>query len=402
LSNFLRQNLKVFDKLSREQVQGVFEDAINEMDRLATVLDSFNLGIFVCSAMHKLLLKNKAADRLLLLKEHEQGADYVWKVIRDEAISQFLHDELKSGDKVEGRDIVFHISEQTQRILSFSVLPLVKEYKVTGSLIVVEDVTEKRAKESALRRIESLASLTTLAAGIAHEIKNPLASISIHTKLLQKELVKAKKKYEEKEQEPLANYENLERHISIVNDEIHTLNGIVVDFLLAVRPMNLTIIRSDINKLVLEMIKFLSLELDEAKIKCVVLLQKKLPLIEFDERYMKQALLNLIKNAKDAMSGGGTLTIRTALAENDVTISIDDTGCGISDSDKSKIFEPYFTTKQTGTGIGLTLVFKIVREHKGEITVKSKLGEGTSFVITLPIPQTDKRLLDYNGSMYEI
>jgi signal transduction histidine kinase len=124
-----------------------------------------------------------------------------------------------------------------------------------------------------------------------------------------------------------------------------------------------------------------------------------LPLIDFDERYMKQALLNLIKNAIAAMPAGGNLTIQTKAGEAEISLTVRDTGTGISEEHLSKIFEPYFTTKPTGSGLGLTLVFKIIREHQGEITVKSKVGEGTSFIITLPIPQKERRLIKYQGSM---
>jgi signal transduction histidine kinase len=115
----------------------------------------------------------------------------------------------------------------------------------------------------------------------------------------------------------------------------------------------------------------------------------------FDERYMKQALLNLIKNAIAAMPSGGTLSIKTEVKDTDVLVSIADTGTGISDENLLKIFEPYFTTKDTGSGLGLTLVYKIIREHQGEVMVKSKEGEGTTFTIVLPIPQKERRLLGY-------
>jgi signal transduction histidine kinase len=117
---------------------------------------------------------------------------------------------------------------------------------------------------------------------------------------------------------------------------------------------------------------------------------------------MKQALLNLIKNAKAAMPDGGKLTIKTEFRDGEIDILALDTGIGISEANLSKIFEPYFTTKETGSGLGLTLVFKIVRDHRGEITVKSKEGEGTCFKITLPIPQKERRLITFEGGEHAI
>jgi signal transduction histidine kinase len=122
-------------------------------------------------------------------------------------------------------------------------------------------------------------------------------------------------------------------------------------------------------------------------------LEKDLPRTVFDERYMKQALLNLIKNAIAAMPEGGVLSIKTEVKDADALITVTDMGVGISEESLPKIFEPYFTTKSTGSGLGLTLVYKIIHEHKGEISVKSKAGKGASFIISLPIAQKDMRSL---------
>jgi signal transduction histidine kinase len=117
---------------------------------------------------------------------------------------------------------------------------------------------------------------------------------------------------------------------------------------------------------------------------------------------MKQALLNLIKNAQAAMPNGGSLKIKTEKTDTDILISVYDTGVGISEENLSKIFEPFFTTKETGSGLGLTLVFKIIREHLGEISVKSRKGEGTCFTISLPTPQKEKRLITYDGAEADV
>jgi signal transduction histidine kinase len=161
--------------------------------------------------------------------------------------------------------------------------------------------------------------------------------------------------------------------------------------------MNMEFREGDINVLIEEMAGFVRYELEESKIECVLELDKDLPRIDFDERYMKQALLNLIKNAMAAMDGGGRLTLKTEGRDGEIHIVVSDTGIGIFEGNISKIFEPYFTTKETGSGLGLTLVFKIVREHRGDISVKSKEGEGTSFKITLPIHQKERRLITFEG-----
>jgi signal transduction histidine kinase len=119
--------------------------------------------------------------------------------------------------------------------------------------------------------------------------------------------------------------------------------------------------------------------------------------LRIDARYIKQALLNLIKNGVAAMPGGGILRVETLRAGEDVLIRVSDTGTGIPEEITDKIFEPYFTTKPFGTGLGLTIVFKIVKEHFGDISVSSRLGEGTTVTLALPMPQKEKILIDYKG-----
>ncbi|MDR0451880.1 MAG: PAS domain-containing protein [Treponema sp.] len=383
MRDFIQRALTKLNKLTPEQMQDLLISAAAEIDRMETVLDSLNEGVMVCDAQHRLVMANKFAERFLPQnREHEN--DQIWTLIKDDHIREFLCQTLVSGDRVEEKEFDVEFKAK-QRLLSFSVLPLVRNHQVSGSLVYVEDITEKRGKEARLRRAENLASLTTLAAGVAHEIKNPLGSLSIHIQLIQKAVAGNQ-------------LSELDKYIGVVNEEIDRLNRIVVDFLFAVRPMDLEPREGDINALIAELVEFVRYELDEAHIGCVMDLGENLPPIDFDERYMKQALLNLIKNAIAAMDGGGTLTITTGFNDAEIQISVRDTGVGISEENLPKIFEPYFTTKPTGTGLGLTLVFKIVREHQGDLNVKSREGEGTDFVITLPIPQRETRLLAFGNS----
>jgi len=411
MRNFIERALKKLPKMTAEQITELLLSSAEENERLESVLDSLAEGLLVCDEAHNLILINKAAERLLPLVFHDQGERPLWTSVSDERIAEFLKTTLRSGDRVEDREFDVEC-KGIQRLLAVSVLPLVKDRRVTGSLVHVEDITEKRGKEARLRRAENLASLTTLAAGVAHEIKNPLGSISIHIQLIQKAL-KASRAACSDTPEPLENakpmadisnapFDLLDKYLMVVNEEIDRLNRIVVDFLFAVRPMDMEIREGDINNVIRELIDFVRYELQALGIECVLKLDKDLPLLEYDERYIKQALLNLIKNAMAAMSGGGTLTIETSFQSNEARILIQDTGIGIPEENLSKIFEPYFTTKESGSGLGLTLVFKIIKEHRGEISVKSKEKEGASFLITLPIPQKDTKLIAYGGLENEV
>ncbi|MDR1362439.1 MAG: PAS domain-containing sensor histidine kinase [Spirochaetaceae bacterium] len=405
--NLIRNALKKFDKLTYEQLREILNSAANELETFREVLASLVKGLLVCDTRHTLILTNPHAERLLHIPTWIEGGDVVWALVSNREISNFLQETLNMGYRIDDKE--FPVDEKgVRRLLSVSVLPLVDRGHVTGSLITVEDITEKRLNEVKLRQVENLAGLTTVAAGVAHEIKNPLGSLSIHVQLIQKLLNNAVKNIEagasalnmaEANTDNVSvSYTKFNKHITTVNEEIQRLNKIVVDFLFAIRPMEILPAKSDINKLIKDIVKFVHYELKNADIKYKLQMKEDIPIIEIDKRYIKQALLNLIKNSIEAMSGsGGFLTISTESDEQEVTIRIRDTGPGIQEADKARIFEPYFTTKIKGSGLGLTLVFKIIREHSGEIEVDSKVGEGACFTIKLPLPYRDGLLLSYAG-----
>jgi len=150
-----------------------------------------------------------------------------------------------------------------------------------------------------------------------------------------------------------------------------------------------------INELMQELMDFVQYELEENGIVPEMKLGKDIPKIEIDAKYLKQALLNIIKNAIGAMPDGGHLKIRTEKDHGMVNISIEDDGTGISEENMSKIFEPYFTTKDFGSGLGLTVVYKVIKEHQGDISINSLEGKGTTFTISLPLPQNERDLIDW-------
>ena len=387
MSGFYKRALSKINRLTAEQFRELVFSASEEIIRLDTVLDSLPSGILVCDEKHILIKANKAAHRLFSLSRQE--GSLLWELIADETLAAFFQHAIPCGDLVLEHELDMD-AQGHSRLLSVSIYPLVDKSRITGSLVYIDDITEKRNREIRLRRAENLASLTTLAAGVAHEIKNPLGAISIHLQLLQKALLPKKQDEQLKVQ--------MEKYFNILNEEVDRLNRIVVDFLFAVRPMTLDLRDGNINSLVAELAEFIKAELEHAGIRLLLELDEKLLPVLMDERYMKQALLNLIKNAQAAMPKGGLLTIATLGNDNETRISVCDTGIGISQDNLKKMFEPYFTTKDNGTGLGLTLVYKIIREHHGDITVDSREGEGTDFQIILPVHRKEQRLLPYTAA----
>jgi signal transduction histidine kinase len=267
-----------------------------------------------------------------------------------------------------------------------SVLPLLSNGKIEGHVIIIVDITEKKIREMQLRQAESLAALTTLSAGVAHEIKNPLTSIDIHIQLLKKEIAELDG----------AKTKNMKNLLVIVKEEIDRLNSIVQDFLFAVRPMSMNLSMENINEIVKEMTQFLQYELEEADIEVGLELDKDLPKVVVDPKYLKQALLNVIKNSIQAIHENGEIRIKTEQTSvGDVAVQVTDNGEGIPENLIGKIYEPYYTTRKFGTGLGLVIVYKIIKELGGDIKVRSKEGVGSTFSIILPVLEKKKKLLTY-------
>ena len=394
MTDFYRRALSK-SSLTEAQYRELLVSASGEIRRLKAVLDSLPSGILVCDEKHLLVMANKSALHLLPLTQTEGGL--LWEIVLNGDLAAFFQETLQSSDRVLEHEEEIAMRGQN-RLLSISVHPLVDRRQISGSLVHIEDITEKRGRETRLRRAENLASLTTLAAGVAHEIKNPLGSISIHLQLMQKTLNSG---------DSFSGGMNfrgegwgqpealLDKYFGILNEEVERLNRIVVDFLFAVRPMSLELREGNLNSIIHELAEFVCAELEQSKIRLWMELDENLPRTLVDERYIKQALLNLVRNAQAAMPGGGLLTIATMSCDGEIRLSVCDTGIGISPENISKIFEPYFTTKENGTGLGLTLVYKIIREHRGEISVDSREGEGTNFDITLPVCKKEHHLISY-------
>ncbi|MBN1525342.1 MAG: PAS domain S-box protein [Spirochaetales bacterium] len=385
MRKFIERTLEKLPKLDIQRIRHLIAQMAGENELLEMVLHSMTDGVLVTDENHLLLLFNKSAERLLPFRKQEILEKTLWDMIDDPEIARFFGESLTNKEII--RDKSFIVGTGTTRTLSISIMPLVKEGTVHGSLIHVEDITEKKSNEARLRRAESLASLTTLAAGVAHEIKNPLGSIGIHLQLSQKEM-KGKKNIKT---------DTISHNLEIIAEEVERLNRIVVDFLFAVRPMNIQLELTNINHVIRELVEFLKFELAEAGVKVELELGQHLPQVMLDDKYLKQALLNLVQNSISAMPEGGTLKLETLRRGQDVVLRIIDTGSGIPPDIMDKIFEPYFTTKDFGSGLGLTLVYKIIKEHMGEISVTSKEGKGTTFSISLEIPQSEKKLIGYGG-----
>jgi len=230
-----------------------------------------------------------------------------------------------------------------------------------------------------------LAFLHRLADGLAHEIKNPLSTMSINLTLLQEDWERAAAARNPGSPERTPREERSLKRIRTLQSEVNRLDHILEDFLHYARGGEVNRRPEDVPRIVRELLEFVEPEDERAGIRHHVLLPVGLPLVLADEGQMKQAVLNLLVNARQAMPDGGELLVRVERVGNDVAIIITDTGIGMSEEKLEHCFDEYWSDKKGGTGLGLSTARRIVEEHGGRISAISEVGRGTSFTITLPL-----------------
>jgi PAS domain S-box-containing protein len=388
MRGFIRRALTKLDKLDKRQIRNIVYDLARENERLEGVMETAADSIILTDLDHRVVMYNTAAEKFLLTSLfHGLYGRKLWTIIADRELAGFVQKTLEEKEIAMNRDFTLEVNGE-KRMLNVTLIPHTVKGKILGELLYLSDVTILRTKEARLRRAESLASLTTMTAGVAHEIKNPLGAIGIHIQLVKKAL----------QGKTSVAPALIAKNIDVVSEEVERLNKIVVDFLFAVRPMNIKPERRDLNSLMREILDFVKVELNENKIALEEKLTRRLPKIFIDQKALRQAVLNIIKNAMAAMPGGGTLTVATGKKGDYVRLIISDTGVGIPQENLDKIFEPYFTTRESGSGLGLTTVFKIIKEHRADISVDSEPGKGASFIISFPVPENEQLLLEYAKS----
>lgn len=239
-----------------------------------------------------------------------------------------------------------------------------------GQVLILRDLSEIRRLEDEIRRQEKLAAMGGLAAGVAHEVRNPLSSIKALATFFS---------------EQFGEGSDGKEAAGVMVQEVDRLNRVITELLDFARPSDMKREPDDIAELISHSIKLIQQDAGNKNIKIKINTADDLCPVLIDRDRLAQCLLNLYLNAVQAMDRGGTLTVNcyTDDAEH-VKIIVSDTGRGIALGDLNKIFDPYFTTKKKGTGLGLAIVYKIIESHEGQIEVKSTLDKGTTFTISIP------------------
>lgn len=381
-SAFLEKLIERLDKLDAGSLHTQFLRLASEKGLLETIFHAIQEGLIVLDGHGRITYANRAAENLLGFSLADAEGVSISRYLRDVEWSHVLELDEKEWSRLVSREI--EITYPAHRFLDFYVVPLsaVNE-SAEGAVIILRDVTRERHHETITLESERLNAITLLAAGVAHEIGNPLNSLTIHLQLLNRELGELS----EKDRAPLAEL------LGVAQREVERLDQIITQFLRALRPSQPHMEATRMGDLLNETLNFLKQEIKDRDVLVEVDEPDDLPFAQLDRNQMKQAFFNIIRNAIQVMPNGGLLKIAMGASDRFVFISFADTGPGIPPGDLGAIFDPYFTTKNEGTGLGLMIVQRIIRDHGGELEVHSEPNAGTTFTLYLPRDEARIRML---------
>ena len=413
-AGFIEKLIERLGRIGPEEVQNYFLRLAQEKGFLETVFNAIQEGVIVTDSNGRITYLNDAACALFGL----ESADAIGNRLAERIRGLDWESLTKSGGPVSHDMEVFY---PQNRFINFYIVPLVIEHREAvvpmprddsgrntqsgdrstpasptrptaaeevGHVMILRDITQSRRTAQQTIESERLNALTLLAAGVAHEIGNPLNSLHIHLQLMERSL---------RNSDDGAKAE-LQQSIDIARSEVNRLDSIVTQFLRAIRPSRPQLHPENLNTIVEEAVRFFMPELQDREIAVEQELRSDLPVLQVDRDQMKQAFYNVIKNSLEAMHRHGTLRIRTDMDDTHVIVQFVDTGGGMSAESLGRVFEPYFTTKPSGTGLGLLIVRRIVREHGGELSIESPQGKGLTVTIRLPYVHKRVRMLEAGES----
>lgn len=395
-SVFLDKLINRLDRMDTESLQAHFLHLAKERGLLETIFQSIQEGVLVMDAGGRLSYANRAAGQLLGFNPETVPGRPITRFMPDLDWERILAFDDGEWSRLITREI--EITYPAHRILSFYVVPLAAEDQDdSGVVVILRDVTRERIKEASELESERLNAVQLLAAGVAHEIGNPLNALNIHLQLLDRDI----HALDETLMDPgridhsalPGEMENLHELVAIARTEVSRLDLIITQFLRAIRPQKPRLETVQMQSLLEEALQLMRHEVGNRGIRIDIVAPPSLPEIRIDRDQIKQVFFNIVKNAFQAMPDGGRLTITLATGSTHMAVTFQDTGVGIAPDNMGRVFEPYHTTKSTGSGLGLMIVQRIVQDHGGHIELMSKPAEGTRITIYLPLAERRIRML---------
>ena len=371
----------VLDAVASNLLYDVFsiqKELINTRRFLRTVLDSIQEDILVISPEYKILRMNAPLLKKLQRPKEEIIGKYCYEVLHGEDSPGGPPDRLcpvaeviNSGQPQHARHT--HVDRNGRAIHhAVSAYPVMEDGRVSYIVEISREITQEIKTQEMLLQQEKLGSVGKLAAGVAHEINNPLTAVLTNSMLLLEELTEEDSMYED---------------LKTIADETLRCRDIVRGLLEFARQEAPAKVESDLNTIVASMVSLVRKQFSFKNITIEKSLADNLPAVKLDRDQFQQVIVNMLINAMEAIERDGEIQVETSYDKRrqNVVLRIKDTGRGIPEDIRLKLFDPFFTTKDTGTGLGLSISHGIVERHGGTISVESQVGRGTTFTITLPV-----------------
>ncbi len=369
------------DSLDTINLTNLVKKLARERSLLETIFNTALEGILVISDLGVIEYANVASHRMIGLKDRDIGEASLWRLIPELRVSLGLEEGARLESSVSSRELELTYPES--RYVRLYILPFEGEGIEGGEtrfVVILSDITVEKQSTEETMESERVSSILLLAAGVAHELGNPLNSITIHLQLMKRQLLKL---------EATPAHEKLASSLDVCREEVTRLDGIIKNFLEAIRPQVPDFQTLNLNEVLEESLEFQSSELENREITVEIDTGAESPIVRADKQQIKQVFFNVTKNAMEAMQPGGVIRVKVQSDEERFYIRFGDSGSGIRNEDLSQVFQPYHTTKKGGTGLGLMIVQRIMREHGGQVGIDSKEGVGT--LVTLEFPKQNRK-----------
>lgn len=359
-------------QLLGQQLQADRLKMLGEKAQLQQVVDHLEDAIILFTRDRRILFFNKAAE-VVVRRPLEHVVGWPWEDMLEPShpLQPLLEQAFEQQVGFRNATIALPRDGGHKEFL-VSVFFVTDAQQAMGAMVVIKDLESIKTLQSLISYSAKLTALGRLTSGVAHEVKNPLNAMMIHLEILKEKL----------DVPP----EQVKQSLEVIGSEIRRLDRVVQGFLKFIRPEELSLKLLDVNALLKDVVALLETEWQKDGIRFAFQFDPILPLMAADEELLRQAFLNILLNACQAMPTGGTVAISTEQEGDEIVrVSIADTGVGIPPEDIDKIFHLYYTTKPGGSGIGLSLVYRVAQMHDGSIEVSSKVGRGTTMVVRLPV-----------------
>lgn len=382
-AGFLEQLIRRIDRIDTSSLQTHFLRLAQEKGLLETILQAIREGLIVVDGEGHVRYVNDAVVRLLGGDPDRMVGQHLNQALPIIEWDTLLDLEGEAWTKMLNREI--EVTYPEERLIEFYMVPLQvvedTEEDTGGGVILLRDVTREREMRESAVESERLDAIMLLAAGVAHEIGNPLNSLNIHLQLMERELGGVQEG---------ALRDDLRELVEVSRNEIERLDQIIHSFLRALRPSEPQREPVSVNQLLDGLLKGLKREIEDRGVWVETEFPEEVPMLDVDKGQMQQAFYNIIRNGLQAMSNNGVMTIKILVTEHMVAIAFRDTGSGIQPDDLGNLFEPYHSTKEEGSGLGLMIVQRIMRDHGGKIEIETRPGQGTT--VTLLLMRNDQRI----------